>query len=195
MKNLKKGLFFIISAPAGGGKTTLVKKLEKDIKNVVRSISYTTRKPRKNEIDGKDYFFISKEEFKKKVKKEEFLEYAKVFENYYGSSKKFIKENIKKKHIILTIDTQGAMKLKKNKTKNSIFIFIKPLNISVLKKRLEKRKSEKKEEIKKRLFFAKYEMEMAKNYDYIILNEDLDISYQILKSIIIAEQHKKRNVK
>jgi guanylate kinase len=186
--NVEKGLFFVISAPSGAGKTTLVRKLTKEFHSVVESISYTTRKKREGEIEGKDYFFISKEKFEEKIKNKEFLEYAHVFGNYYGTSKKWIEEKLKKKkHIVLVIDTQGAKELR-GKIKGA-FIFIVPPNIQELKNRLLKRKDHPKE-IEKRISWAENELKEIKNYDYKITNEDLKTSYDVLRSIIIAEVHR-----
>jgi len=192
--NLKKGLFFVISAPSGSGKTTLTRKLTNEFDNVIESVSYTTRKPRKNEKEGVDYFFVTKEEFHKKIKNDEFLEYAKVFDAYYGTSKKFVKDTLmKKKHVVLVIDTQGAMILK-NKI-NAVFIFISPPSLKELKSRMILRKEDSEKEIKKRLLWSNKEMKLIRNYDYNIINVDLKTSYEILKSIFIAEEHKVKNLK
>lgn len=188
---MKKKLFFIVSGPSGSGKTTLVDKLIKEMDFVIRSVSYTTREKRKNEINGKDYFFISEKDFKKKIQKKEFLEHEKVFDHFYGTCKKFIKRQ--KKHVLLVIDTKGAIKLKKKKI--GIFIFIAPPSTVVLKKRLLKRKSETQAQIENRILYAKKELKMIKNYDYKIINDDFKDALFILKSIIIAEIHKIRGNK
>jgi len=189
--NKKPGILFIVSAPAGTGKTTLVKKLEKEFSCVVRNITCTTREPREEEKNGKDYYFLSKEEFEKKIEKGDFLEYAKVFDNYYGSSKKFVEEETQAgKHVILVIDTQGALKIKEQN--KGIYIFITPPSLEELQKRLEKRSSESKESIEKRLKWAKEEMKAITYYDYQIINDDLEIAYQTLRSILIAEECKIR---
>ena len=187
---LDKGLFFIVSAPAGTGKTTLVNKLTEEFNCVVRSISYTTRKARKGEIDGKDYFFISEEEFKKKIENDEFLEYANVFGNYYGTSKEFVEKTTReKKHVVLVIDTQGAINLREKKIVGT-YIFIAPLNIEVLKKRMEKRDLDTEESIEKRLSWVQKEMEKMKYYDYCVINDELQVAYEVLRSIFIAEEHR-----
>jgi len=189
---IKKGFFFIVSAPCGGGKTTLVNMLTKEYNSIIKSISYTTREKRKNEIDGKDYFFVNDEEFKKKIEKDEFLEYVKFLGNYYGTDKKFVEKNIdKKKHVVLTIDVKGAMKLKKQNI--GIYIFLKPPSIKILKKRLEYRNTEPKKQIEEKIELAQKEIEIGKKYyDYIIVNDDLNIAYKSLVSIFIAEGHKNR---
>jgi guanylate kinase len=188
--NLDKGLIFIISAPAGTGKTTLVGILKKEFPCIIESISYTTRKPRSNEINGRDYFFISDEEFKAKIKKREFLEYSEVFGSYYGTSKDFVfQQQEKGNHVILVIDTQGAKKLKKY---NFISIFISPPTIKELQYRLHARKSETEKMIQNRLSFAQKEIDESIKYDYHVINDELDTAYQVIKSILIAEEHKVR---
>ncbi len=192
--NTAKGLVIILSGPAGTGKTTLVNLLKEEFSCVVESISYTTRKPRGNETDGKEYYFISKEEFQKKIKKQEFLEYASVFEDLYGTGKKEVEQYRKKgKHVILVIDTQGAQKLKKKV--DSISVFISPPSLKELQFRLHSRKSESELMIQKRLSWAKKEIACASRYDYHIINDQLDIAYQVLRAILIAEEHRVKKEK
>lgn len=187
--NLEKGLFFIVSAPAGTGKTTLVNMLADEFDFIVRSVSYTTREIRPGEVDGKDYFFISNEEFEKKIKDDEFLEHAKVFDNYYGTSKEFVEKKIcEKKHVVLVIDTQGASLIREKGY--GISIFIKPPDLATLKQRLYNRNSDSKESIDKRLSWFEKESNQAKYYDYVVVNDNLEIAYQVLKSIFIAEEHR-----
>jgi len=186
--NLNHGKAFIISAPAGTGKTTLVGMLKKEFPCIVESISYTTRKPRANEINGRDYFFVSEEEFKEKIKKKEFLEYAEVFGQYYGTSKEFaLQQREKGNHVVLVIDVQGAKKLRKYQFTS---IFISPPTIQELQYRLHSRKSESETMIQKRLSWAQKEIDESKKYDYHIINDDLETAYQILRAIFIAEEHK-----
>ncbi len=185
--NLNKGLFFVVSAPSGTGKTTLIRMLTKEFSNIVESVSYTTRKIRPGEKDGVDYHFINVEEFENKIKEDEFLEYAKVFDHYYGTSKKIVeKDLLAKKHVVLVIDTQGAMKVKQKVDAN--FIFILPPSLEELKNRLDIRNSDK--DVETRLDWAKKEMQKSKNYDYWIVNDDLKIAYEVLKSVFIAIEHK-----
>ncbi len=193
--NLKRGLFFVISAPAGTGKTTLVRMLTNEFKSqVIESISFTSRKIRKGEKQGVDYFFITKREFEKKIKQGDFLEYAKVFDHYYGTSKAFVEKKLnEEKHVVLVIDTQGARKLK-NKIECT-YIFISPPNIDILRQRMKKRADIDDEEIEKRLSWANEEMKQIPKYDYNITNIDLDKSYEELRSIFIAEEHKVKNLK
>jgi len=184
-----KGLLFIVSAPAGTGKTTLVTMLVEEFSNVIRSISYTTRKKRPDEVDGQDYFFIDQDEFQKRIQKGEFLEYAEVFGNYYGTSKKYVEEKRSLgQHVVLVIDTQGAMKLRDYE--DAIFIFVRPPSMEEQRRRLQKRHTESSEAIEKRLSWAQDELQVAKDYDYQIINDDLKVAYEVLKSIIIAEEHR-----
>lgn len=187
----KRGLVFVISAPAGTGKTTLVRMLKEEFHNVVGSISYTTRQPRVNEVAGRDYHFITTEEFEKKIQDNEFLEYAKVFDNFYGTSKKVVESQREKgKHVILVIDTQGALQIKEKL--DAIFIFISPPSIEELRARLHRRKSENDEAIETRLSWAEYEISLAAQYDYQIVNDNLKVAYDVLRAILIAEEHKIR---
>lgn len=188
---LKKGLVFVVSAPAGTGKTTLVRMLTEEFDCVVESVSYTTRKMRPNEIEGRDYYFVTEAEFKKMEAAGEFLERAHVFGHYYGTSKKTVEAVLQKgKHVILVIDTQGAEQLK-NLLK-AIYIFIYPPNFEELKKRLHGRQSDTYESIATRLSWAEKEMEASQHYDYLIINEDLSVTYQVFRSVFIAEEHRIR---
>lgn len=187
--SLKKGLIFVLSAPAGTGKTTLVRMLTKEFDCVVESISFTTRKPRPNEKDGRDYHFVSKEEFEKKIREGEFLEHAKVFDHYYGTSRKVVEAaRSQGKHVVLVIDTQGAMQLKEFLP--AVFIFISPPNLEELRSRLLTRKTDTEESIQHRLSWAEKEMTLASRYDYHIINDDLNTAYDVLRSILVAEEHK-----
>ncbi len=191
--NQREGLFFIVSAPAGTGKTTLVEMLIQEFpQHIVGSISYTTRQPREGEIDGKHYHFITQSEFEAKISASDFLEYVKLYGYYYGTSRQWILDQQKQgKHVILVIDTQGALQLKK--CLDATFIFISPPSLEVLKDRLSKRKTETPEILEERLRWAKIEMATAYAYDYLIINDNLQIAYQILRSIIIAENHRTIN--
>ena len=146
--NLKHGLALIISAPAGTGKTTLVQMLQKEFPSVVNSISCTTRKPRDGEVPGKDYYFLSKDEFESKIAAGEFLEYVELYGHYYGTSReKVIEQQRQGKHVILTIDTQGALYLKGKFP--GVYIFIAPPSLEELHNRMVKRKTESMEMIEK----------------------------------------------
>lgn len=186
-----KSRLFVISAPAGTGKTTLVQMLKEEFDSVEESVSYTTRPARPNEIDGKDYYFIDPIVFEEKKERGDFLEYANVFGHYYGTSKEsVVRLQQQGKHVLLVIDTQGAMRLKK--TLDAVFIFICPPNVDELKRRLERRQSETEESMATRLSWAKHEIERLPDYDYCIVNEKLNIAYDVLRSILIAEEHRMR---
>ncbi len=187
--NHPEGKVFILSAPAGTGKTTLVRMLSKEFPCVVESVSCTTREPRPSEIEGVDYHFLSKEVFEKKIASGDFLEYANVFGYYYGTSKEFVqKQQRLGNHVFLVIDTQGALQLK-NKHFPGVYIFLSPPSLEELEGRLHKRKTESVEVIEKRLSWAEKEMAMAAHYDYHIVNDSLEQAYEILRSIVIAEEH------
>jgi len=191
----QKGLLFVISAPSGCGKTSLVERLIKICPGLVRSVSITTRKPRKDERTNKDYKFVSKATFEKLKKSGKFLEWAKVFDHYYGTSREFVNKWIKrKKDVLLTIDVQGALKIKKRRP-NSVFVFVLPPSRDELKKRLKKRKTEDPTEIKKRLTIAKWEMSHTKYYDHRIVNDKLHLAARRLKTIVLAERRRTKMVK
>ncbi len=186
----QKGIAFIVSAPAGAGKTTLVNMLIKEFSCIEASTSCTTRRPRAGEVDGKDYFFIDTEEFRERIAQGDFLEYAEVFGYEYGTSKEQLQSKLDQgKHVFLVIDTQGAMHLKKINFK-AVFIFIAPPSVKALEERLIKRQSEDEESRNKRLSWAKQELEASKEYDYLVVNDDLKEAYSVLRSIVIAEEHR-----
>jgi guanylate kinase len=184
----KQGILFIISAPSGSGKTTLCARLVESVDSLYRSISMTTRSPRPGEKDGLDYIFIEKSEFIKRQKKNEFLEWAKVFGEYYATPKKHILHMLKRgSDVLLSIDVQGAMKIKRLKL-DAVYIFILPPSIAMLRERLINRSTDSKEAIHQRLDIAKDEIECSKKYDYIVVNNRLDPALDNLKAIIVAER-------
>lgn len=186
--NLPRGLFFVISAPAGTGKTTLSNMLQSEFDCVVRSVSYTTRPKRANEVNGIDYHFVDEKTFQQMIGNDEFLEYAKVFNYYYGTSKEYVENMLSVgKHVLLVIDTQGAMQVRDNKIPATL-IFIKPPNFEELKNRLKKRNTESTQVLALRLSKAEEEMNTAVFYDYEITNDDLKIAYEKLRSILITEE-------
>lgn len=187
--NCKKGYLFVISAPAGTGKTTLVQMLCAEFPAIIKSVSFTTRPSRPGEIEGKDYYHLTPAEFQKKLKENEFLEHATVFGHSYATSRSFVENHLNQgHHVVLIIDTQGALQLKA--TTKAIFIFISPPNISELRRRLQGRKTESDQTIEERLSWAEREMALASHYDYQIVNENLQTAYEVLRAIFIAEEHK-----
>jgi guanylate kinase len=195
-KEKAKGLIFIISAPAGTGKTTLVKRLTDEFPHVKSSISYTTREPRQGEIEGVDYHFTDLTEFERKIKANEFLEFVQLYGHFYGTSRKWVEEEINKgNHVILVIDTQGGLLLKpKLQPMNAaVFIFLEPPSLEELKKRLLLRKTEPAPIVEQRLACVSREMEQGKQYDYKIINDQIDTAFEVLKSILLAEEHRIRN--
>lgn len=178
-----RGKLIIVSGPSGSGKST-VTKIVKDKLNIPLSISATTRNPRDGEIDGKDYFFLSKEEFKNKIANDEFYEYAEVHGNYYGTLKKTVEENLDKGlNVILEIDVQGAL-IAKEKKKDAVLVFFRTKDMDILEKRLRDRKTDSEEVIQTRLKNAKTELKYEDKYNYTIINENLDDSIQELIDII-----------
>lgn len=184
-----RGLLFVLSAPAGTGKTTLVNRIVQNFPSVVQSISFTTRAKRPLEKDGDHYSFVSVKEFEERIAAGEFLEYVKLYDDYYGTSKKWVDAKLQEgKHVVLVIDMQGALQLMDSL--DAAFIFLKPPSIEVLKERLVSRNTETPESLAKRLSWAEKEMDAAHYYDYQVVNDDLDTAYQILLSIFIAEEHR-----
>ena len=185
MSSFKKGGMFILSSPSGAGKTTLVKKISK-YKNFSVSISHTTRMPRPKEKNGKDYFFVSKNYFKKLIKKKEFIEHAKVFDNYYGSSKRLITEKLKRgKNIVFDIDWQGTRQIKNKKLNYKLVtIFILPPSRKELLKRLTKRENKNMKTVKKRMKEFQKDLSRWKEYDYVVINDNLQKCYKNIMKII-----------
>lgn len=186
MLSKKRLLKIVISAPSGTGKTTVIKELFKKVKNIERTISFTTRARKSGEVKGRDYYFISKKEFENKIKKREFVEYAEVHGYFYGTPKSFL-ENTKGRDLILNIDVQGGVNIKK-KFSDSILIFLMPPSLKELKNRLLKRKRDSKEEINKRIKNAKREIKFALKYDFIVINDKIKNAVNKLKAIIISER-------
>jgi len=174
----KDGIVVVLSSPSGAGKTTLVKKIAQE-NNFKISISYTTRKSRTNEVNGKDYFFISEEEFKSLIKNKEFLEYAKVFENYYGSSKSQVFENLNKgENVIFDIDWQGTEQIKKQKLNYKLItFFILPPSKSELFNRLKNRDMKDKNIVEERMKQFNEDIKQWENYDFVVINDDLEKCY------------------
>lgn len=186
-----EGVLLILSSPSGAGKTTISEKLLEQSTNLVRSISITTRKPRTNEIDGKDYFFVTEEKFHELCKAGKMLEYAKVFGNFYGIPKDFIEQNLKNGvSVLLSIDWQGAFHLFKIMREKVVSIFILPPSMQELKSRLDKRNSDSNSTIEYRLTQAQEEMSKCDQYDYVIINNTIDESVEYASCILKAERLK-----
>ena len=179
----KRGHLFIISAPSGAGKTTLAKAVLQQFTDILYSISYTTRKPRAEERDGVDYHFISKQDFKKGIKKGRWAEWAEVYGNYYGTSAEFIEKSLSSGcDILLDIDVQGTLQILKHYP-DSVTIFILPPSVNALRKRLEMRGSDSKAVIEKRLVNARKEMAQKKMYRHIIVNDTLSSAIEEISAI------------
>lgn len=182
-----KGDVFIISSPAGGGKTTLTNMILEEDDKIKRVVTYTTRRKRKNEKDGVDYVFVKKREFKKLIGQDAFLEYAQVHDNYYGTPKKEVFDLLERGYdVVLVIDVQGMRQIKE-KIQNAITIFILPPSFEELENRMRMR-GETSEEIEKRLQTARKELFAWKDYDYVIVNEYIIEAKEKLKTIINAQR-------
>jgi guanylate kinase len=189
-KSLGIGNIIIISAPSGTGKTAICNVVVRSSRNVVYSVSYTTRRPRKDEKNGREYFFVNKTEFKKMVEEGEFVEWAKVHGNYYGTSKIFLDKMLKTgKNVLMDIDVQGGMIIKKQYP-SACMIFVMPPDLKTLKERLISRNKDHKEIIKMRLGNAMEEVESVQKYEYLIINEKLDKAVVAVKTIIKSLKYK-----
>ncbi|ODA43402.1 Guanylate kinase [Thermodesulfovibrio sp. N1] len=187
------GTIFVLSAPSGTGKTTICERLIKSLPNLKMSISHTTRKPRIGERDGVDYFFVDREVFETMIKNNDFVEWAEVYGNFYGTSKKVINELFQSGNdVLLDIDIQGAKNIKKTYP-DSVLIFILPPSLEELEKRLKQRKEEI-DTIKMRLNKVKEEISQYKIYDYLVINDDLDKAVKEILCIITAEKLKTNKV-
>ena len=184
------GVNIVLSSPSGAGKTTITKKLSQKYPNIKISISHTTRKPRSNEIDGVDYYFVDKIKFQKLIDEGNFYEYAKIFDNYYGTSKALVKKlQDQNFDVVFDIDWQGTKKLSKFKELNLVKIFILPPNKAELKKRLNKRNQDSKIANDKRLMQYDNDILHWEDYDYIVINNDLEKCFSQIEQII--RNHKK----
>ena len=194
MSSTKDGSMIILSSPSGAGKTTLVKLLAKS-KNYQISISHTTRKPRENEATGKDYFFINEKEFKDLINKEEFLEYAKVFNNFYGTTLKPVQDNLDNgKNVIFDIDWQGAQKIKNKGLKYKLItFFVLPPSKEVLFNRLSNRDMKDKVIVDERMKEFNKDVLHWKNYDYVVINDKLNNCFKEISALIDSEIHKTKN--
>ena len=190
MNHDAKNIMVILSSPSGAGKTTITKKIQQKYQSFKISVSHTTRKPRPNEVDGVDYYFINHEEFKKLIKEGKFYEYAKIFDNYYGTLKETVDKIIKKNDIIFDIDWQGTQQLSKFKNLKLIKIYLIPPNKEELKERLTKRNQDSPEEVERRFKAYDKDIQHWEDYDYIIINENLENCYKQIENIISINKNK-----
>jgi len=185
---------YIISAPSGSGKSTLVNEIRQLVGGLYFSISYTTRLPRGSEQNGREYFFVTRSEFEGMIKKDEFLEHAEVFGNYYGTARRFQREAEQTgQDLLLDIDVQGAAQIKQ-KLPQAVSIFILPPDRNTLERRLRTRSLDAEEVIQRRLVTATREIENYAKYDYILVNDVLDESVEALKSILLSERLRRSGV-
>ena len=179
-----QNIMIILSSPSGVGKTTITKKIQQKYNSFKISVSHTTRSARSNEVEGVDYHFVNEETFKKLIKDEKFYEYAKIFDNYYGTLKKNVDENIKKNDILFDIDWQGTKQLSKYKKLNILKIYLITHSKEELKKRLVKRNQNSSEEIDLRFKSFNEDIKHWNDYDYIVINKNLDICFKQIEEII-----------
>ena len=185
MNNPKKPLMLVLSSPSGAGKTTLSKKIQQSDNSFEISVSHTTRRPRPNEVDGLDYHFVTKKNFELLLKQNAFYEHAEIFGNYYGTSKSSINQITKKNNnVLFDIDWQGSEQLSKFKQLNLVKVFILPPNKEELEKRLIARNQDDKEAIKRRMLAYSKDVVHQKDYDYVLINDNVDDCFNRLKKII-----------
>ncbi|MBI2027781.1 MAG: guanylate kinase [Deltaproteobacteria bacterium] len=187
-----KGHLFILSAPSGTGKTTLCHMILESMERIVPSVSHTTRQPRKNEKHGGDYFFISKAEFETLIQNNHFAEWAQVYNDYYGTSYAFLEEKLNKNiDVLLDIDTQGALQIKKKFGSAAVTIFVMPPSEEELARRLKKRGTESKEAFAQRMQWSTSEITKSKDFDYVVINDNLKKAMNEIKSLI--EKYRSEN--
>ena len=191
-KNSLRGVVLVISSPSGAGKTTICKKILEEVNGINLSVSVTTRKKRKDEVEGVDYFFKNDEEFILMIKNDEFIENAKVFGNYYGTLKEEVLKKIKNGvDVLVDIDWQGTRQIQKHIPEDIVKIFILPPSIKELEYRLRNRASENEEDFLKRMLEARKEISHFDEYDFIIINENINEAVSSVKSILYSERQRK----
>ncbi|SHO44591.1 guanylate kinase [Desulfopila aestuarii] len=190
---MKNGILFVISAPSGTGKTTILKKVMAQLPGLNFSVSHTTRKPRTGEQHGRDYFFVERETFEQMIAEKQFIEWARVHDNYYGTSIMAVSDRLGEgEDIILDIDVQGATIIRDTETLSAVQIFIAPPGLKVLEERLRGRNTEDEKTVLLRLKNAEMEMKAAKAYDYLVVNDQLEEAVETLMAIIVAERARAR---
>jgi len=189
MKHDNENIMVILSSPSGVGKTTITKKIQQKYQSFKISVSHTTRKPRSNEVNGIDYYFVTEKEFKKSIESNDFYEHAKIFDNYYGTEKKKIDETLKNNDIIFDIDWQGTKQLSRFKKLNLLKIFLVPNDKKELKKRLIERNQNTKEEVEKRFNSFDNDIKHWNDYDYVIINDNLENCFKQIENIIINHKN------
>ena len=186
-----KNIMVILSSPSGVGKTTLTKKIQQKYQSFKISVSHTTRKPRPNEVEGVDYFFLEENEFKEKIRDNEFYEHAKIFGNYYGTSKKSVLDLLRNKNdILFDIDWQGTKQLSEHKELKLTKIFILPPSKEELKKRLIQRNQDKPEVVSERLKSYENDLAHQNDYDFVVINDNLETCFKEVEKIILLEKEK-----
>ena len=194
MKHDVENVMVILSSPSGVGKTTLTKKLQQKYQSLKISVSHTTRSPRSNEVDGVDYHFVSHKKFEELIKNNKFYEYAKIFENYYGTLKQNVDEMIKSNDILFDIDWQGTQQLAEHAGEDLIRVFILPPSTRELERRLKNRALDSESVVANRMAKAMDEISHYPEYDYIIVNTVLEDSVTNLRSILTSERHKRKRI-
>ena len=188
MPQNEENILLILSSPSGAGKPTLTKKIQQKYQNFIISVSHTTRIPRENEVDGVDYNFVTKKKFEDLIKENKFYEYAKIFQNYYGTLKSNVDNIIKKNDILFDIDWQGTKQLSKFKNLNLVKIYLTTENKKELKQRLIKRNQNSPEEVEKRFNSFDEDIKHWNDYDYIIINKNLEVCFKQIEKIIKSEK-------
>ncbi|MGE1063265.1 guanylate kinase [Megasphaera paucivorans] len=184
------GLLIVVSGPSGAGKGTICNALRKRFPNIYYSISMTTREPRNGEVDGINYFFTDNLHFEELIRIDSFLEYAQVYEHYYGTPKEYVFNMLQQgKNVMLEIDIQGAMQIK-NKYPKAVFIYVIPPSLDVLTNRLKSRHTDSANVIARRLAKVKDELEWLSEYEYVVINDELELAVERAAAIIVAEQCK-----
>ena len=192
MSHDANNIMVILSSPSGAGKTTISKKIQQKYQNFKISVSHTTRKPRPNEVEGIDYYFINENDFKKKINSNEFYEYAKIFGNYYGTSKESVLNLLKNKNdVLFDIDWQGTQQLSKFKELNLLKIFILPPSKEELKKRLIQRNQDKLNVVEERLKAYDTDSAHKEDYDFVVINDNLEKCFKEVEKIILMKKNKK----